>query len=87
MSTCAPAMTALRSRSALARQALGWAGALLLVLVALQLIGAYLRARGMPVSFGFMGYPAGFDMSESVIRYSGDDTYARALLAGGLNTL
>lgn len=87
MSAWAPTLATLRSRSTLARQMLGWAAGLLLLLVALQLVGAYLRARGMPVGFGFMGYPAGFDMSESVIRYSGDDSYARALLAGGLNTL
>lgn len=71
----------------LAKRASIWAGALLLIMLAGQLLSAYLRSRGMPISFGFLKYPSGFDVSESLIDYSGADSYARAFVVGALNTL
>lgn len=37
--------------------------------------------------FGFLNNRAGFDISESAIAYSSDDTYGRAILVGFLNTV
>lgn len=43
--------------------------------------------RGISTSFSWLDLRAGFDPSESVIPYTVDDTYARALLVGLLNTI
>ncbi len=46
-----------------------------------------LARRGLTPEFSFLGYPAGFDMSESLTGYTGEHSYTQALLAGTLNTL
>lgn len=66
--------------------------ALLLVLLAVIVLAAFdiysnMRAMGMQPGFGFLLQQAGFDLSESVIPYSADSSYLRAILAGLLNTM
>jgi general L-amino acid transport system permease protein len=46
-----------------------------------------LRARGIASGFGFLGRAAGFEIARGVIEFSSQNTYARALLVGLLNTL
>jgi len=46
-----------------------------------------LAARNISTGFRFLGDEAGFAISESVIGYSPDQTYARAILVGVANTL
>lgn len=49
---------------------------------------ANLRARGIATGFDFLGQPARFNISETLISFApGRDSYARALLAGAANTL
>lgn len=52
-----------------------------------QAIQARLEPKGIATGFDFLWARAGFDLSESVIAYNGDKSYAYALLAGFLNTL
>jgi general L-amino acid transport system permease protein len=47
---------------------------------------ANLEKQNIATGFDFLNQEAGFDISESVIDYFSDDTYARALWAGFLNT-
>src|ERR1700732_1226997 len=75
----------------------GWGGFALQILfvAALLWIGyeivenarANLAAQRITSGFGFMRNTAGFDVSQSLIPYSGSDTYGRVLLVGLLNTL
>jgi len=46
-----------------------------------------LKARNLASGFDFLGYTAGFAISQSPIPYSEESTYGRALLVGLLNTL
>lgn len=46
-----------------------------------------LRQVGQDVDFSFLGSRAGFDIDQSLIPYSHDDSIARVLLVGLLNTL
>ncbi|WP_397475147.1 amino acid ABC transporter permease [Pusillimonas sp.] len=48
---------------------------------------ANLQARNISTGFGFLGDEAGFAIGESVVAYSPNDTYGRALWVGVLNTL
>lgn len=43
--------------------------------------------RGIPSGFDFLSTPAGFDIGQSVIEYSSDESYAKAIWVGVLNTL
>ena len=43
--------------------------------------------RGLGFGFGFLNRSAGFDISETPIPYTSQDTYAKAFLVGLLNTL
>src|SRR6201991_2025722 len=75
----------------------GWAGFAfqLLFVAALVWIGyeivanarANLQAQRITSGFGFLGNTAGFDVSQSLIPYSGSDNYIRVFLVGLLNTL
>lgn len=47
---------------------------------------ANLAKQNIASGFGFLKQEAGFDISESIIDYFSDDSYARALWAGFLNT-
>ena len=48
---------------------------------------ANLEAQRITSGFGFLNNTAGFDVSQSLIPYSGSDTYTRVFLVGLLNTL
>src|SRR6195952_693655 len=75
----------------------GWSGFALQILfvAALVWIGyeivanarANLEAQRITTGFGFMSRTAGFDVSQSLIPYSGADTYTRVFIVGLLNTL
>jgi general L-amino acid transport system permease protein len=63
--------------------------ALILALLAFlyQNMRAGLARQGLASGFDFLRLTASFDLGESVIPFSAADTYARAFLAGILNTL
>jgi general L-amino acid transport system permease protein len=75
----------------------GWTGFALQILfvAALVWIGyeivanarANLQAQRITSGFGVLNNTAGFDVSQSLIPYSGSDTYTRVFLVGLLNTL
>ncbi len=46
-----------------------------------------LQRAGVTTGFEFLGIRAGFDISQTLVAYTGDSSYARALLVGVLNTL
>src|SRR5437762_13537961 len=46
-----------------------------------------LRRAKIASGFGFWDYPAGFDISQSLIEYSSTSTYGRAFWVGLCNTL
>ena len=74
----------------------GWSGVALQIVfvIALVWIGyeiianarANLEAQRITSGFGFLNNTAGFDVSQSLISYSGSDTYTRVFLVGLLNT-
>ncbi|MBE3638822.1 amino acid ABC transporter permease, partial [Mangrovicoccus sp. HB182678] len=63
------------------------AGLLLLAGLAAANVLSNMQRSGMTPGFGFLGSQAGFDVSETLLRYSPQDSYARVVLAGVLNTL
>ena len=85
-----------RLRRALGGRA-GWSGFALqlLFVAALAWVGyeivanarANLQSQRITSGFGFLSHNAGFDVSQSLIPYSGSDTYTRVFLVGLLNTL
>jgi general L-amino acid transport system permease protein len=91
-----PPQYAARLRRALGGRA-GWGGFALQILfvAALVWIGyeivanarANLETQRITSGFGFLSNTAGFDVSQTLIPYSGSDTYTRVFLVGLLNTL
>src|SRR6201746_599366 len=91
-----PPQFAAKLRRALGGRA-GWGGFALQILfvAALVWIGyeivanarANLQAQRITSGFGFLANTAGFDVSQSLIPYSGSDTYTRVFVVGLLNTL
>jgi general L-amino acid transport system permease protein len=91
-----PPQFAFRLKRALGGRA-GWTGFALQILfvAALVWIGyeivanarANLQAQRITSGFGFLNNTAGFDVSQTLIPYSGSDTYTRVFLVGLLNTL
>jgi general L-amino acid transport system permease protein len=91
-----PPQFAAKLRRALGGQA-GWGGFALQLLFAAALVWigyeivanarANLASQRITSGFGFLANTAGFDVSQSLIPYSGSDTYARVFLVGLLNTL
>ena len=91
-----PRQLVARLRRALGGRA-GWGGFLLQILfvAALAWIGyeivanarANLQSQRITSGFGFLSNTAGFDVSQSLISYSGSDSYTRVFLVGLLNTL
>jgi general L-amino acid transport system permease protein len=91
-----PSQFAARLRRALGGRA-GWSGFVLqlLFVAALVWIGyeivanarANLQSQRITSGFGFLSHNAGFDVSQSLIPYTGSDTYTRVFLVGLLNTL
>src|ERR1700674_2628195 len=91
-----PPQFAARLRRALGGQA-GWGGFVLQLLFAAALVWigyeivanarANVQSQRITSGFGFLANTAGFDVSQSLIAYSGSDSYARVFLVGLLNTL
>jgi general L-amino acid transport system permease protein len=91
-----PRQFAAKLRRALGGQA-GWGGFVLQLLFAAALVWigyeivanarANLQSQRITSGFGFLSNTAGFDVSQSLIPYSGSDSYARVFLVGLLNTL
>ena len=50
-------------------------------------VTANLERQAIATGFGFLRKEAAFEVGESLIRYTAADSYARALLAGAVNTL
>src|ERR1700727_3145914 len=48
---------------------------------------ANLQSQRITSGFGFLANTAGFDVSQSLISFSGSNSYARVFLGGLLNTL
>ncbi len=46
-----------------------------------------LRTAGLNISFGFLGDPAGYDISQRLVEYDSQSSHARAAIVGILNTL
>lgn len=46
-----------------------------------------LNTLGKPVSFGFLGETAGYDINQRLLDYDNQDTHLRAAFLGLLNTL
>lgn len=72
----------------------GWVAQaiVLAILIATIVYGLYnishnLTKAGITTGFGFLGHPAGFDISQTLISYSSRSTYADAFVVGLLNTL
>jgi general L-amino acid transport system permease protein len=91
-----PSQFVIKLQRALGGQA-GWGGFVLqLLFVAVLAWIAYeivsnasenLKAQRITAGFGFLANTAGFDVSQSLISYSGSDTYTRVFFVGLLNTL
>src|SRR6476469_5559935 len=91
-----PPLFAFRLKRALGGRA-GWTGFALqilfvaaLVWIAYEIVAnarANLESQRITSGFGFLDNTAGFDVSQSLIPYSGSDTYTRVFLVGLLNTL
>ena len=91
-----PPQYALRLRRTLGGKA-GWNGFVLQVVFVVTMVWigyeivanarANLEAQRITSGFGFFNNTAGFDISQTLVPYSGSDSYARVLLVGLLNTL
>jgi general L-amino acid transport system permease protein len=91
-----PPQYALRLKRVLGGKA-GWNGIILQILfvAALAWVGyeivanvrTNLAAQRITSGFGFLNNTAGFDVNQTLISYSGSDTYSRVLIVGILNTL
>jgi general L-amino acid transport system permease protein len=91
-----PLLFVARLRRALGGRA-GWGGFVLQILFAAALVWigyeivanarANLQSQHITSGFGFLENTAGFDVSQSLIPYSGSDTYVRVFVVGLLNTL
>ncbi len=91
-----PSQFVFRLRRALGGRA-GWSGLVfqILFVAALVWLGAEivanaranLAAQRITSGFGFLENNAGFDVSQSLISYSGSDSYVRVFFVGLLNTL
>jgi general L-amino acid transport system permease protein len=91
-----PPQYALRLRRILGGRA-GWNGFVLqlvfvaaLIWVGYEIVAnarANLEAQRITSGFGFLNNTAGFDVNQTLIPYSGSDSYTRVLLVGFLNTL
>src|SRR6476469_6442892 len=91
-----PSQLALRLKRTLGGRA-GWGGFALQILFVAVLVWivyeivanaqANLQAQRITSGFGFLNNTAGFDVSQSLIPYSGSDSYTRVFFVGLLNTL
>src|SRR6266581_713365 len=75
----------------------GWSGFIVQILfvavlswLAYEIVAnarANLQAQRIAAGFGFLANTAGFDINQSLISYTGSDTYGRVFVIGLLNTL
>jgi general L-amino acid transport system permease protein len=72
----------------------GWMAQFFVLLILLSVVGyalynisENLHKAGITTGFGFLNEPSGFDISQTLIEYSSQSTYADALVVGILNTL
>lgn len=72
----------------------GWVAQFFVLLILFSILGyalynisANLNKAGITTGFGFLNEPSGFDISQTLIDYSSQSTYADALVVGILNTL
>lgn len=79
--------TPISARHTILGYALTWiamfAGLFLLVRFSVATLGS----RNISVDFGFLGYPANFDIGNSLLPFTGSDSYGKALFIGFLNTI
>ena len=65
--------------------------ALLLLIALMAFLGINLMRNlaeaGLNISYGFLGVPAGYDINQSLIDYSSQDSNLRAAMVGIINTL
>src|SRR3954468_8843632 len=91
-----PPQYALRLKRVLGGKA-GWNGIVLQILFVAVLawvgyeivanVRTNLAAQRITSGFGFLNNTAGFDVNQTLISYSGSDSYSRVLIVGILNTL
>ena len=91
-----PPQFAARLKRALGGRA-GWSGFVVQILFVAALVWIFyeivanartnLENQHITAGFGFLKNTAGFDVSQSLIPYSGSDTYTRVFFVGLLNTL
>ena len=91
-----PPQFTLRLKRALGGRA-GWGGlalqiafVIVLVWIGYEIVAnarTNLETQRITSGFGFLSHTAGFDVNQSLIPYSGSDTYTRVFLVGLLNTL
>ncbi|MGJ5000513.1 amino acid ABC transporter permease [Bradyrhizobium sp. HKCCYLRH2060] len=91
-----PAQYGLRLKRMLGGKA-GWNGIILQILFVAVLVWvgyeivanarSNLAAQRITSGFGFLNNTAGFDVNQTLISYSGSDSYSRVLIVGVLNTL
>ena len=91
-----PPQFAARLQRALGGRA-GWSGFVVQILFVAALVWIFyeivanartnLENQHITAGFGFLKNTAGFDVSQSLVPYSGSDTYTRVFLVGLLNTL
>ena len=91
-----PPQLTLRLKRALGGRA-GWGGlalqiafVIVMVWIGYEVVAnarANLATQRITSGFDFLNHTAGFDVSQSLIPYSGSDTYTRVFLVGLLNTL
>src|SRR3978361_2442004 len=75
----------------------GWSGFVIQLLfvavlawIAYEIVAnarANLQAQRITAGFGFLANTAGFDINQSLISYTGSDTYGRVFVVGLINTL
>jgi general L-amino acid transport system permease protein len=91
-----PPQFTLRLKRALGGRA-GWGGlalqiafVIVLVWIGYEIVAnarTNLETQRITSGFGFLSHTAGFDVNQTLIPYSGSDTYTRVFLVGLLNTL
>jgi general L-amino acid transport system permease protein len=91
-----PPQFSLRLKRALGGRA-GWGGlalqiafVIVLVWIGYEIVAnarTNLETQRITSGFGFLSHTAGFDVNQTLIPYSGSDTYTRVFLVGLLNTL
>lgn len=67
--------------------ALTWIAMFAVVFLLVRFSVGMLGSRNVVIDFGFLGYPSNFDIGNSLLPFSGQDSYGKALFIGFLNTI